>query len=80
MQQKEQNDRQLDMEILLLRLDTLEKSVEDLKSETKEMLAAFTAAKGAFDFLEGLARVVKPILFIGGVIGAFILWVKGVRI
>lgn len=62
------------------RFKELENSVKELREETREMLAAFNAAKGAFDFLEGLARVVKPVLFIGSVIAGLIFWVKGVRI
>lgn len=62
------------------RFKELENSVKELREETREMLAAFNAAKGAFDFLEGLARVVKPVLFIGSVIAGLIFWIKGVRI
>lgn len=62
------------------RFKELENSVKELREETREMLAAFNAAKGAFDFLEGLARVVKPVLFIGSVIAGLIFWIKGVKI
>lgn len=65
---------------ILERLAVLEEKMKTLQSGSEEMLRAFNAAKGAFDFLEGLARVVKPLLFIGGLVGAFIFWVKGVKI
>ena len=60
--------------------ESLNREVQGLRVETKDMLAAFQAAQGAFMFLEWLARAVKPLLFIGGLIGAFILWVKGVKV
>lgn len=60
--------------------EALNREVQGLRVETKDMLAAFQAAQGAFMFLEWLARAVKPLLFIGGLIGAFILWVKGVKV
>lgn len=60
--------------------EALNREVQGLRVETKDMLAAFQAAQGAFMFLEWLARAVKPLLFIGGLIGAFILWMKGVKV
>lgn len=69
------------------RLEELEKKTEEinvevksLRNETKDVISAFQAAQGAFIFLEWLARAVKPILFIGALVGAFILWVKGVKV
>lgn len=59
--------------------EALNKEVQGLRVETKDMLAAFQAAQGAFMFLEWLARAVKPILFIGATVGGFILWVKGAK-
>lgn len=59
--------------------EALNKEIQGLRVETKDMLAAFQAAQGAFMFLEWLARAVKPILFIGATIGGFILWVKGAK-
>ena len=72
---------------ILERLEILEKTTEELnrevkgmRAETKDMVSAFNAAQGAFIFLEWLARFVKPILFIGGLVAAFIFWVKGVKV
>lgn len=59
--------------------EALNREVQGLRVETKDMLAAFQAAQGAFMFLEWLARAVKPILFIGATVGGFILWVKGAK-
>lgn len=59
--------------------ESLNREVQGLRVETKDMLAAFQAAQGAFMFLEWLARAVKPILFIGATVGGFILWVKGAK-
>lgn len=67
------------IEKLELTNDALNKEIQGLRVETKDMLAAFQAAQGAFMFLEWLARAVKPILFIGATIGGFILWVKGAK-
>lgn len=78
------NDMNVSADVLLQKIDELEQKINTLvndvaqqQQETKAMLDAFNAAKGAFDFLEGLARVVKPILFIGGMVAGFIFWVKG---
>jgi hypothetical protein len=59
--------------------DALNREIQGLRVETKDMLAAFQAAQGAFMFLEWLARAVKPILFIGATVGGFIFWLKGAK-
>lgn len=59
--------------------ESLSREIQGLRAETKDMLAAFQAAQGAFMFLEWLARAVKPILFIGATIGGFIFWLKGAK-
>jgi hypothetical protein len=78
------NDMNVSADVLLQKIDELEQKINTLvidvskqQQETKAMLEAFNAAKGAFDFLEGLAAVVKPILFIGGVVAGFVFWLKG---
>lgn len=81
------NDPKIDYDELFLRLKNLEIKTEEvnlevknLRVETKDVITAFQAAQGAFIFLEWLARAVKPILFIGALVSAFILWVKGVKV
>ena len=59
--------------------ESLNREIQGLRGETKDMLAAFQAAQGAFMFLEWLARAVKPILFIGATVGGFIFWLKGAK-
>jgi len=57
------------------RLIEVEKKVDNLDSSTKEIVAAFVAAKGAFTVLDWIARVAKPILWVAGVSTAIgILW------
>lgn len=47
------------------RVVSLEHKVDGLKSETAGLVAAFNAAQGAFTVLEFLAKLAKPLLFIG---------------
>jgi len=54
------------------RLCGLEESLSTLRTETADMLAAFNAAQGAFKVLEWIAKVAKPILFIGGLVAAIV--------
>lgn len=62
-----------------LRTNELKTQIENVRSDTKDMVAAFQAARGAFQVLEWLAKAVKPILMIGAAAGTFILYVKGLR-
>lgn len=52
------------------RLVLVETALEDLKTNTAAMVSAFQAAQGAFTVLEWLARVAKPLLYIGALLGA----------
>ena len=52
------------------RLCEVEAKVDQLDKNTQAVVAAFTAAAGAFVVLEWLARAVKPILIIGAFCGA----------
>ena len=52
------------------RLCAVEAKVDQLDKNTQAVVAAFTAASGAFTVLEWLARAVKPILVIGAFCGA----------
>lgn len=50
------------------RLLAVEQKVNEIDDNTKGLVAAFTAAQGAFTVLEFLAKVAKPILWIGGLV------------
>lgn len=56
------------------RLLIVEKEVQSLKNETSSMVQAFHAAQGAFIALEWLAKVVRPIIYLGGLFAAAVLW------
>jgi hypothetical protein len=57
------------------RLVEVEKKVDSLDNSTKEIVVAFSAAKGAFAVLDWIAKITKPILWLIGVSAAFsILW------
>lgn len=57
----------------------VETEIRQLRADAKELLAAFTAAKGAFAVLEWVVKVAKPIMIIVSAIGAAYLWSKGYR-
>jgi hypothetical protein len=52
------------------RLCLVETKINALSSETADLLAAFHAAQGAFTVLEWVAKIAKPILYLGGLIAA----------
>ena len=57
------------------RLIAVESKVDKVAEDTEGMVAAFNAASGAFTVLEWLAKVAKPIIFIGSIIaGVVTLW------
>ena len=57
------------------RLVAVERKVDCIDSNTKDMVVAFKAAQGAFIVLEWLAKAAKPILWIGACITAVgVLW------
>ncbi len=57
------------------RLLSVEQKVDRVEKNTKDVVEAFNAAAGAFKVLELLAKVAKPILWIGAVITAVgVLW------
>lgn len=53
------------------RLLAVETKVDNLVEESKEVVAAFNAAQGAFTVLGWLASLAKPLLWIGGMVAAF---------
>jgi hypothetical protein len=56
------------------RLVAVEGKVDALTDSTKDVVAAFAAAQGAFTVLETLARLAKPILLLGGIFTAIVLF------
>jgi hypothetical protein len=54
------------------RLCKVEAKVDKVAKDTEGMVAAFNAASGAFTVLEWLAKVAKPLLWIGGCAAALI--------
>ncbi len=57
------------------RLVSVEDKVDRIDENTKEVTAAFTAAKGAFMVLELIGKIAKPILWIAGVCSTIaLLW------
>ena len=54
------------------RLIAVETKVNKVARDTEDVVAAFKAAAGAFTVLEWLAKVAKPMLWIGGTVAAFL--------
>jgi hypothetical protein len=52
------------------RLVAVEVKVDALTENTKDVTAAFTAAQGAFQVLETLSKLAKPLLWLGGLFAA----------
>ena len=53
------------------RLLAVETKVDNLAEDSKEVVAAFNAAQGAFTVLGWLASAAKPMLWIAGILSAF---------
>lgn len=58
------------------RLVKVEAKVDAIEANTNDMVAAFTAAQGAFTVLEWIAKVAKPVLWIAGVVTAISLFIQ----
>lgn len=57
------------------RLLAVEAKVDKVEKNTEDVVAAFSAAAGAFTVLEWVAKIAKPILWIGGVVTAIgVMW------
>lgn len=57
------------------RLIAVEAKVDKVATDTEDMVSAFHAAQGAFTVLDWVAKVAKPIIFIGSIIaGVATLW------
>lgn len=52
------------------------RKIDNLKSDTSEVISAFQSAKGAFTVLNWIAGAVKPILWIAGAGAVFIIAIK----
>ena len=52
------------------RLCKVEAKVDKVATDTEDMVSAFHAAQGAFTVLEWIAKVAKPIIFIGSIVAA----------
>lgn len=65
---------------ILDRLVAVERKVDQVHEETRQMVKAFQAVDGAFTVLGWLAKAAKPILWIGGLITAIsVLYAKYVK-
>jgi len=62
------------------RLIEVEAKVDKLSEDSKEVVAAFNAAQGAFTVLGWLASAAKPMLWIAGVLSAFSYMISEYRI
>jgi len=58
------------------RLVMVEAKVDQLDANTNDMVAAFTAAQGAFTVLEWIAKAVKPLLWIAAGVSAIALFIQ----
>ena len=54
------------------RLIAVESKVDKLTKDTEDVVSAFKAAAGAFMVLEWLAKIAKPLMWIGGCAAAFV--------
>ena len=56
------------------RLIIVEQEVIHIRKEMQDVIDAFHAAQGAFVVLEWLAKVVKPIIYLGSLFAAAVIW------
>lgn len=61
------------------RLVALETKVDALSNSSKDVVSAFEAAKGAFAVLEMAGRFIKPLLWIGGIITATVIFFHNLK-
>lgn len=65
---------------ILDRLVAVEEKVDDVHTETRTMVEAFEAVDGAFTVLGWIAKVARPLLWIGGLITAISVLYAQIRI
>ena len=58
------------------RLVAVESKVDDLTASTDGVVKAFDAAQGAFTVLETISKLVKPLLWIGGLLAALSIFIQ----
>ena len=58
------------------RLVAVESKVDNLSTSTDGVVKAFDAAQGAFTVLETISKLVKPLLWIGGLLAAIGIFVQ----
>lgn len=61
-------------------VEELKTSLSSLTSGTSELIQAFNSAKGAFQFLEFIAKIIKPLILLGTFLAALGMYLKGVPI
>lgn len=62
------------------RLVAVEQKVDRVEANTKDMVHAFEAARGAFLVLEWLAKFAKPLIVIGTFIGGVALAIQSFKV
>ena len=60
----------LDMAAALFNSDRAKALEQQIQQQTADVVAAFEAARGAFQVLEWLARLAKPLMWLGAAIAA----------
>lgn len=65
---------------ILDRLVAVEQKVDEVHTDTRAMVAAFKAVDGAFTVLGWIAKVAKPLLWVGGLITAISVLYAQIRI
>jgi len=58
------------------RLVAVESKVDNLSASTDGVVKAFDAAQGAFTVLETISKLVKPLLWIGGLLAAIGIFIQ----
>ena len=58
------------------RLVAVESKVDDLTASTDGVVKAFDAAQGAFTVLETISKLVKPLLWISGLLAAIGIFIQ----
>ena len=65
---------------ILDRLVAVEQKVDEVHTDTRAMVAAFKAVDGAFTVLGWIAKLAKPLLWVGGLITAISVLYAQIRI
>ena len=65
---------------ILDRLVAVEGKVDQVHTETRTMVDAFKAVDGAFTVLGWIAKIAKPILWVGGLITAISILYANIKI